>query len=196
MARNVAIMIFDDVEILDFCGPYEVFGVSRDYQDAKTHLFNVYTIAEKDAPVITANGMSVNPAYTLENCPKPDILLIPGGNGTRREMNNTHITGWVAELAPQTELVLSVCTGALILANAQLLEGLSATTYHTAFDLLQELEPNVTLKRGERFVDNGHVVTSAGISAGIDMSLYIVARLHGIEQARWTAAHMEYNWNE
>ncbi|RMG77651.1 MAG: DJ-1/PfpI family protein, partial [Chloroflexi bacterium] len=106
------------------------------------------------------------------------------------------IVNWVAKQAPQCELVLSVCTGAFILAKANLLKGLAATTYHTAFDLLQELEPSVTIKRGERFVDNGQVVTSAGISAGIDMALYIVARLHGLEQARWTAQHMEYHWAE
>lgn len=196
MKRRVAIMIFDDVEVLDFCGPFEVFAVTRDYRDGETELFDVYTVAEKDTPVIARNGLSVNPAYTLETCPKPDILLVPGGRGTRTEMNNPTIVNWVAKQAPQCELVLSVCTGAFILAKANLLKGLAATTYHTAFDLLQELEPSVTIKRGERFVDNGQVVTSAGISAGIDMALYIVARLHGLEQARWTAQHMEYHWAE
>ncbi|PJF22924.1 MAG: AraC family transcriptional regulator [Phototrophicales bacterium] len=196
MKRRVAIMIFDDVEVLDFCGPFEVFAVTRDYRDGETELFDVYTVAEKDTPVIARNGLSVNPAYTLETCPKPDILLVPGGRGTRTEMNNPIIVNWVAKQAPQCELVLSVCTGAFILAKANLLKGLAATTYHTAFDLLQELEPSVTIKRGERFVDNGQVVTSAGISAGIDMALYIVARLHGLEQARWTAQHMEYHWAE
>lgn len=196
MARNLAIMIFDDVEVLDFCGPFEVFAVSRDRADGKTPLFNVYTVAETDGPVIARNGLSVNPAYTLENCPPPDIFLVPGGQGTRVEMHNETLLTWIKSQAEKAEQVLSVCTGAFLLANARLLDGLGATTYHTAFDKLQELAPTATLYRDKRFVDNGHVVTSAGISAGIDMSLYIVAKLHGIEQARYTAQRMEYHWDE
>jgi transcriptional regulator GlxA family with amidase domain len=196
MPRNLAIMLFDDVEVLDFCGPFEVFAVTRDHRDGVTELFNVYTVAETTAPVIARNGLSVNPAYTLESCPPPDIFLIPGGIGTRTAMNNHSLLGWIQQQVARAELALSVCTGALLLAKAGLLEGLAATTYHTAFDLLGELAPNTRLCPGERFVDNGQVITSAGISAGIDMSLYAVARLHGVEQARWTAAHMEYHWQE
>ena len=192
--RNVAIMIFDDVEVLDFCGPFEVFGVSHD--EDRNALFNVFTIAEKDAPVIARNGLSVNPNYTLETCPKPDIFLVPGGQGTRREINNSVLIDWIRDQAPDAELVLSVCTGALMLAKAGLLNGLSATTYHTAFDMLGDLAPNTQLCPGERFVDNGKIITSAGISAGIDMSLYTVAKLHGLEQAKRTAQHMEYFWDE
>ena len=194
--RNLAIIIFEDVEILDFAGPYEVFAVTRDMQDNKTPLFNVYTVAEDDKPVIARNGLSINPSYTLTNCPKPDIFLVPGGNGTRTAMHNSTLIDWIVGQAPQAEQVLSVCTGALMLAKANLLENLEATTYHTAFDLLQELAPTATLHRDRRFVDNGHVITSAGISAGIDMALYIVSKLHGLEQARHTARHMEYNWDE
>lgn len=194
--RNLAIMIFDDVEVLDFCGPFEVFAVTRDHVDGTTELFNVYTVAERAAPVIARNGLSVNPAYTLENCPKPDIFLVPGGRGTRTEMNNPVALEWIKTQQSSAEMALSVCTGALMLAKAGLLDGLAATTYHTAFDLLAELAPSVTLHRDVRFVDNGSIITSAGISAGIDMALYVVAKLHGIEQARWTAAHMEYLWDE
>lgn len=194
--RNLAILLFDDVEVLDFAGPFEVFAVSRDHQDGATPLFNVYTVAVAARPIIARNGLSVNPAYTLADCPAPDILLVPGGRGARDAMNDTALTGWVAAQAAATELTLSVCTGAFILAKAGLLGGLSATTYHTAFDDLAALAPDTTLHRDKRFVDNGRIVTSAGISAGIDMSLYVVARLHGIEQARWTARHMEYHWDE
>ena len=192
MRRNVAIMIFDDVEVLDFCGPFEVFGVS--YDEDRNHLFNVYTIAENNAPVIARNGLSINPNHTLEDCPKPDIFLVPGGQGTRKEIHNPVLIDWIKSQAIEAELVLSVCTGSLMLAKAGLLEGLSATTYHTAFDLLGDLAPNTKLCPGERYVDNGKVITSAGISAGIDMSLYVVAKLHGMEQAKRTAQHMEYHW--
>ncbi len=193
MPRNVAILLFDDVEVLDFCGPFEVFAVSRDYNDGETALFNVYTVAAEDRPVIARNGLSVNPAYTLATCPEPAIIIIPGGRGTRTAIYDDALLGWIKQHDAHTDLTLSVCTGSLLLARAGLLDGLAATTYHTAFDLLQSLAPSVTVRRGERFVDNGRVITSAGISAGIDMSLHVVEKLHGAEQARWTARHMEYD---
>ncbi|GAB4512399.1 MAG: DJ-1/PfpI family protein [Anaerolineae bacterium] len=196
MPRNVAIVLFDDVEVLDFAGPFEVFAVTRDYRNGETELFNVYTVAETPGPVIARNGLSVNPDYTLENCPKPDIFVVPGGVGTRKQMNNDVLLQWVQARNAEAELALSVCTGALVLARAGLLHNLAATTYHTAFDLLHELTPTTTLRPGDRFVDNGRIITSAGISAGIDMSLYVLAKLHGIEQARWTANHMEYDLKE
>lgn len=196
MPRNLAIVIFDDAEVLDFCGPFEVFAVSRDRNDGETNLFNVYTVAEKAAPVIARNGLSINPTYTFENCPKPNIFLIPGGRGTRTEMHNEVLLAWIQKHAPDAELVLSVCTGALVLARAGILSGLSATTYHTEFDNLQAQDETITVCPAERFVDNGKVITSAGISAGIDMSLYVVAKLHGPEQARWTAGRMEYDLKE
>lgn len=190
--RNVAILIFDEVEVLDFCGPFEVFAVSRDRNDGTTELFNVYTVAEKAAPVMARNGLSVNPAYTIHDCPAPDIVLVPGGRGTRKEMYNEALLDWIRRQNAEAELMLSVCTGAFLLARSGLLNGLAATTYHTAFDQLQELAPTVTVRRGERYVDNGRIITSAGVSAGIDMALYVLARLHGAEQANWTARYMEY----
>lgn len=191
--RKLAILIFDEVEVLDFCGPFEVFAVTRD-PETMTERFEVYTVAEHDRPVIARNGLSVNPAYTIHNSPKPDVLLIPGGRGTRALLDNLSVLEWIKTQAVHAELVLSVCTGALVLARVGLLKGQRATTYHTAFDELQQQEPDLTLCPGERYVDNGKVVTSAGISAGIDMSLYIVERLHGVAQAQWTAQHMEYDY--
>jgi transcriptional regulator GlxA family with amidase domain len=196
MMRNLAIMLFEDVEVLDFAGPFEVFAVTRDYRDGETPLFNVYTVAEEAGAVVARNGLSINPTYTLDTCPKPDIFLIPGGSGTRTAMNNPALMGWITGQEPDAQLILSVCTGALLLGEAGLLKGLGATTYHTAFDELAAVAPDTTLYRDKRFVDNGRIITSAGISAGIDMSLYVVAKLHGIEQARWTAQHMEYHWDE
>lgn len=196
MPRNVAIMLFTDVEVLDFAGPFEVFGVSRDMHDETTPLFNVYTVAERAEPVIARHGLSINPAYTLENCPKPDIYLIPGGRGTRTAMHNTTLLQWITAHAPRTELVLSVCTGALMLGKAGLLQGLAATTYHTSFEELATVSPTTILMPDSRWVDNGKIITSAGVSAGIDMALYVVGKLYGVDQARWTARYMEYHWNE
>jgi transcriptional regulator GlxA family with amidase domain len=192
-SRNVAILLFDEVEVLDFGGPFEVFSVAgrRDHRD----LFNVFTVAENAGPVLARNRLSINPHYSIRDCPTPEILVVPGGYGSRREMHNPKLIDWIKHTARNAELVLSVCTGALLLAKAQLLEGLSATTHHGAFDLLEEIAPNTKVQRAQRVVDNGKVILSAGISAGIDMSLYVVAKLHGIEQARETAAYMEYDWN-
>lgn len=191
MTRNVAILIFDDVEVLDFCGPFEVFGVTGRNDNPKP--FNVYTVAEK-SPITARNGLSVNPTYSLDNCLPPDILLVPGGFGTRREMHNATIINWIQAQFPKVELMLSVCTGALMLGKAGLLDGLSATTHFRAEDELREAAPNTTLCMRERYVDNGKVITSAGISAGIDMALYTVGRLLGAEVAAETAYYMQYDY--
>jgi transcriptional regulator GlxA family with amidase domain len=190
--RNVAILIFDEVEVLDFCGPFEVFSVTGRSREQKP--FEVYTVAERAAPVLARNGLSVNPRYALADCPPPAILIIPGGLGTRREMHNQVLIEWIKERAAQAELVLSVCSGALLLAKAGLLDGLAATTHHLSLDLLREVAPRATVQPEKRFVDNGRVLTSAGISAGIDLSFHVVARLLGAETAREAAQRMEYAW--
>ena len=190
--RKVAILIFDDVEILDFCGPYEVFGVTGRHNDSQP--FNVYTVAEYPKPIIARNQLSVNPQYTIQDCPPPDILLVPGGSGTRREMHNQVLLDWIEQCFEHSELLLSVCTGALLLAKAGLLENLAATTHHLSIDLLKEVAPNTEIRAGDRFVDNGKIILSAGISAGIDMSLYVVGKLLGKTTALETAEYMEYDW--
>jgi transcriptional regulator GlxA family with amidase domain len=190
--RNVAILIFNEVEVLDFCGPFEVFAVTTGNQDAAP--FNVYTVAETAGPILARNGLSINPRYTIADCPPPDLLVVPGGYGARQEMHNPVVLEWIKRCSEPAELVLSVCTGALLLARVGLLRGLAATTHHQAFDLLRAAAPETTLREGERFVDNGKVITSAGISAGIDMSLHVVARLLGLDVAHATARRMEYRW--
>lgn len=190
--RKVAILIFEDVEILDFCGPFEVFSVTGKGQGEK--YFQVFTLAQEASPISTANGLSVNPDYDLKGCPQADILVIPGGWGSRAAMKNERILGWLKEAAPKAEIVLSVCTGALVLGRAGILDGLAATTYHTAFDLLAEAAPKTEQRPGERFVDNGKVITSAGVSAGIDAALHVVEKLLGRETAENTAEYMEYRW--
>ena len=190
--RNVAILIFDEVEVLDFCGPFEAFGVTG-YKDG-TEPFNVYTVAQELGPVIARNGLSINPTYTITDCPRSDILVVPGGLGTRKEMDNPVLREWIEDQAKEAELTLSVCTGALLLAKAGLLEGLSATTHHDSMELLKEVAPDATIEEEKRFVDNDRIVLSAGISAGIDASLHLVAKLLGTQQALETARYMEYEW--
>ena len=200
--RNVAVLIFDDVEVLDFCGPFEVFSVAGRRDGSNP--FNVYTVAEK-TPVRARNALSVNPHYTLDTCPQPDILVVPGGGGrradgtafgTRKEMGNEALLGWLKELYPRAEHVLSVCTGALLLAKAGLAENVAATTHHGALDELRRIAPNTEVRAGERVVDSGKLIFSGGISAGIDASFYLVAKLLGEEAALETARYMEYGWPE
>ncbi len=192
MTRNVAILVFEDVEVLDFCGPFEVFAVAGGFTEPPA--FHVVTVAEKPGPVVTRGGLSVNPHHRLADCPRPDLLLVPGGQGTRREMHNATLTDWIKKHSQGAELILSVCTGALLLARAELLDGLEATTHHGALDLLRQVAPQTRVHADRRFVDNGRVLCSAGIAAGIDMSLHAVARLLGREVADKTARHMEYPW--
>lgn len=188
--RRVYIVLFDEVEVLDFCGPFEVFSVTGGRQGLTP--FEVCTVAEEHRAVKARGGLSVNPTYSFEDCPQPNILLMPGGMGTRREMNNPGMLGWLRRNAEGAELILSVCSGALVLAKAGLLNGLSATTHHCALDELRAIDPDIAVESEKRFIDNGRVVVSAGISAGIDMSLHVVARLLGEEQALETARYMEY----
>lgn len=190
--RNLGILIFPDVEVLDFCGPYEVFSAANRFVSSTQ--FDVFTIAENAGPLVTHNGLSVNPHHVLSNGPPPNILLVPGGIGTRAEMKNGGLIDWIRATAAKAELVLSVCTGSLLLAQAGLLDGLETTTHHGALDLLRETAPTATVRSDRRFVDNGRVICSAGISAGIDMSLHVVAKLHGDDVAAKTARQMEYNW--
>ena len=190
-ARNLVILLFDDAEVLDFCGPFEVFSVASNQSSFPA--FNVITVAEK-SPITARNGLSINPGYTLDSCPKPDILLIPGGIGTRREITNDRLIEWIRQAAVDAELVLSVCTGALLLGKGGLLEGLEATTHHVGYELLREIVPSCVVHENRRYVDNGKVITSAGIAAGIDMSLHVVNRLLGPDIAEATARHMEYPW--
>jgi transcriptional regulator GlxA family with amidase domain len=189
-SRKVSIVIFDDVEVLDFCGPFEVFSVTGGRQGLKP--FAVCTVAEEGRTVNARGGLRTVPDHSFETSPQPDILLVPGGFGTRREMHNPKMIDWIKSNASKAELVLSVCSGTLLLAKAGLLEGLDATTHHRALDELRAISPRINVDSTKRVIDNGQVIVSAGISAGIDMSFHVVARLLGEEQARETAEYMEY----
>lgn len=188
--RNTAILIFEDVEVLDFAGPFEAFSVTNELSDYS--LLNVYTVAREKAPVTARNGLSVNPDYSINDAPQPDILIIPGGSGTRPILQQQDLLSWIKQMSQSAEKVLSVCTGALLLGKVGLLDGLKSTTHHSAYEFLREIAPETEIVRDVRFVDNGKVITAAGISAGIDMSLYVIEILYGKETAQHTTEYMEY----
>lgn len=190
MKKNIAILLFDDVEVLDFAGPFEVFAVTNELRGYDT--FEVFTVAEGAATVRARNGLKIVPHYTLENCPAIHLLVIPGGFGTRALLKKPAFLEWVSIRARSAEIIMSVCTGALVLAQLRLLDGLKATTHHECLDLLRELAPKAEVTPEQRFVDNGRIITAAGISAGIDCSLHVVERLLGADAAVKTARYMEY----
>jgi transcriptional regulator GlxA family with amidase domain len=194
--RNVAILIFDDVEVLDFAGPFEVFNVAGEKIKFNPFpAFFTYTVSLTGDMIVARGGLRVTPHFGLANCPQPDLLIIPGGFGARRLIKNPQFIQWLSEQAQIVENLLSVCTGALALAKADLLKSLSATTHHGAFQLLTELSPTTTVIADKRFVQNGNIFTSGGISAGIDMSLAVVEMLLGKDNADLVRTEMEWGWH-
>jgi len=190
-AKNLAILIFDGVQIIDYTGPYETFGHA--YSD-EGPLFNIYTVAKTPDAITTAMGMSVNPKYTFVSAPQPEILLIPGGD-VERQLSDQGVINWVQGQARKATVTMSVCNGALILAKAGLLDGLEATTTFALIPKLQEAAPKTKVVDNKRYVDNGKVITTAGLSSGIDGSLHVIQRLFGKGTAQMAALGMEYNWD-
>jgi len=194
--KKVGILLFNQVEVLDFAGPFEVFSIATQ-RDMRTKLFSVQLVAEKMEPITARNGLQVLPQTTTEAVGELDILIVPGGDGADKiEIHNQRLLQWIARQAGQVEVLASVCTGAFLLAEAGLLNGLQATTHWMDTAGLQRKYLQVQVLVGRKFVDNGQIVTSAGISAGIEMSLHLVRRCFGPEVARLTALHMEYDWME
>ena len=192
---RAGILIFPDVEVLDFSGPFEVLSVTRldearRREDASP--FEVLLVAETREAVRATGGMTVLPDTDLDGCPPLDVLVVPGGWGTRPALENGRLVSWIAERAAQAQLTASVCTGALLLGRAGLLHHRRATTHWWALDRMAELFPDTRVVRDRHFVKDGPVVTSAGISAGIDMTLSLVAGLLGDDVARATARYLEY----
>ena len=194
--RKVGILIFDDVEVLDACGPFEVFSVARipNEHGDEHRLFQVYTIAESRRLITCRGGLLLQPHHDIHSHPALDLVLVPGGQGTRRERTNAVILEWLRNQNQTCEMTLSVCTGAFLLAEAGILRGMRATTHWNSLDWMRQQYRDVLMIDGHRFVDEGRVITSAGVSAGIDMSLHVIQRLHGVQTARWTARRMEYKW--
>lgn len=195
----VGIFIFDQVEVLDFCGPFEVFSVASKPGLPETYpenqLYQVHLIAEKLKPVRTIGGMRVMPEFTIDDHPPLEILVIPGGYGTHRiETGSDRVIAWIAAQRQQVGTLASVCTGAFLLAKTGVLDSGRATTHWASIDGLRSNYPAIEVVADLRVVDLGGVITSAGISAGIDMALHVVSRQHGIEAAIQTARDMEYRW--
>jgi transcriptional regulator GlxA family with amidase domain len=194
--RTVGIVIFDAVEVLDACGPFEVFSVARipNEHGDEYRLFQVYTVAQSRRLITCRGGLLLEPHYDMYSHPGLDLILVPGGWGVRRERTNSVLLEWLRKQNEKCELTLSVCTGAFLLAEAGILRGLRATTHWNSLEWMRHQYSDVRMIDDQRFVDEGRIITSAGISAGIDMSLHVIQRLHGSQTARWTARRMEYKW--
>ncbi len=197
MLHSVGIFLFDDVEVLDFAGPFEVFSRTRltpglaSRRSDDDAPFRVFTVAERVAPITATGGLVVTPTYDFSTAPTIDLLVVPGGWGTRPLLHHGPVLDWIRATATRARLVTSVCSGALLLAEAGLLAGKRATTHWGALDALAEIDASIAVMRDARVVHDG-VITSAGISAGIDMALEVVEALHGASVADDTARYMEY----
>ena len=191
-SRNVAILLFDGVQIIDYTGPYETFG--HVYAFDQPAPFNIYTVAEHAGAITTAMGMSVNPKFSIENAPRADLLIVPGGD-VSAALNSRKLIEWLTATSRDAEIVMSVCNGAFILAKAGLLDGLEATTTAFLTERLKAAAPRTRVNANVRFVDNGKIITTAGLSSGIDGSLHVIERLYGRGTAESAALSMEYNWD-
>jgi transcriptional regulator GlxA family with amidase domain len=197
--KTVGIFIFDDVEVLDFAGPFEVFSRARTVAGADSRRtddsapFEVFTVARTRDAIAAIGGLAVVPRYSWTDAPAIDILVIPGGFGTRSLLNDAATLGWIGEAAARSRQVTSVCTGALLLAKVGLLQGKRATTHWAGLELLASIDPTIQVQRDRRVVHDG-VFTSAGVSAGIDMSFAVVEQICGRAVALETAQYIEYPW--
>ncbi len=193
--KNVGIFLFDNVELLDFAGPYEVFSVTSELNDYQ--LFNVFTISEDGETIKSVNGLEVVPDFSINDHPIVDILIIPGGEGTKAVIKRQAVLDWIAKVHEGSEITMSVCSGARVPGILGLLDGLESITHHEVFEDLRRLAPLTIINKEKRFIDNGRIMTSGGISAGIDLSLHIVEKLCGAEIVNKTIRYMEYGeWRD
>ncbi len=198
---NVGILIFNDVEVLDFAGPFEVFSRTRlvpgleSRRSEESAPFRVFTVAKTSTPVTTTGGLQIIPEFMFSNAPPIDLLVVPGGLGTRPLLSDQETLGWIKQVAAKAKKVTSVCTGSLLLAKSDLLNNCRATTHWGALDILQSLNKSVKVERDRRVVDDG-IITSAGVASGIDMAFYVVETLFGREVADETARYIEFRRTE
>jgi transcriptional regulator GlxA family with amidase domain len=194
---NVGIFIYDDIEVLDLGGPFEVFSVASRVkarlEPGSQKPFHVFTIGETTAPVRARGKFTVTPSFSFTDHPPIDLLIIPGGI-VSAELKKEKVIHWIATTAAKAKLTTSVCTGSSLLAKAGLLDGKHATTHWADIDDMKFMFPNVTVEKDVRWVDQGTIITSAGISAGIDMALHLVSRLESETLALATAKQMDYHW--
>ena len=196
---TVGVLVFDEVELLDLAGPCEVFGAAAEVAGRERFesppLFRVLTISQSGAPVRTRAGLSIFADHSFADHPPIDLLVVPGGDVSGM-LADPDVALWIASVDAGCEITASVCTGAFLLAQAGLLDGRRATTHWEDVDGLSSQWPTIEVLRDVRWVDEGRIVTAAGVSAGIDMALHLVERLAGRELALRTARHMEYTWAE
>jgi len=194
---NVGIFIFDDIEVLDLGGPFEVFSVATRVkarlEPASPRPFNVFTVSETTAPIHARGGLIITPTFSFTDHPPIDLLLIPGGI-VSAELKKEKVIHWIATTAAKARITASVCTGSFLLAQAGLLDNKRATTHWADIDEMKSMFPNVTVEKDVRWIDQDTLITSAGISAGIDMSLHLVSRLDSESLALATAKQMDYRW--
>jgi len=195
---NVGIFVFDEVEVLDFAGPFEVFSRTRLLKGAESRRsndsapFNPFTVSIDTKPLIATGGLKIIADYTFNNFPKIDILIVPGGYGTRTLLNNEILLKWIKAVSDKANITASVCTGSLLLAKAGLLEGKRATTHWGAIEALKSISKDIQVIT-ERRVVNDEIITSAGVSSGIDMAFMIVENLYGEEVASDTSKYIEFH---
>jgi transcriptional regulator GlxA family with amidase domain len=188
---TIGVALFDGAEELDWAGPWEVLAAwALQWPDDDVRVF---TLAREDGPVTCAKGLRVLPDETWETAPALDVLVYPGGGGTRRELADEAVLDWIRGIAGSGAVVASVCTGSLVLASAGLLDGRPATTHWASLELLPTLGREIEVRPEDRYVDTGQVITAAGVSAGIDMALHLVARLHSPERAREVRRYIQYD---
>lgn len=194
---SVGILLFDDVEVLDFAGPFEVFSRTRlepgvdSRRSTASAPFRVFTVGKTDDLVTATGGLQVLPDHSFEDAPRIDLLVVPGGFGTRALLEDEETLDWVRRTSAAAQRTTSVCTGSMVLAQAGLAKGKTITTHWAALDLLESLAPDSKVDRERRVIDDG-IVTSAGVASGMDMAFYVVESLFGKEVADETAKYIEY----
>lgn len=187
MPFTTGVLLFDEAEPLDFAGPIEVYSMAKMEGD------RVVNVAQSLDPVTAYGGMRVLPDCTFDDAPDLDVLVVPGGFGTRTEVDNGALVEWIKQTSESCTWVTSVCTGAFLLHAAGLLSGKTVTTHWGAIDELKERASDITIRDDVRYIRDGNVVTAAGVSAGIDMSLWVVGQLYNVEHARVVRRFMEYD---
>ena len=197
--KTVGILIFNDVEVLDVAGPFEVFSMTRLDEDKRyetTSPFRVVLLSEKKAPVVAIGGLKLIPDFTFDDCPSLDLFVIPGGWGTRREVDNPVLIQKISKLSAKSSLTASVCTGSSLIGRAGLLDGKRATTHWRAYNFLRESAPKAQIQENVIFTTDGSIFTSAGVASGIRLSLYLVSRFFGAQVGKETARFLEFSYFE
>ena len=189
---NVLIYIYNDVEVLDFTGPYEVFNAANNVLNE--NVFDIYIIAESTEVVFARNGLKIVPHSSINSSPQADILIIPGGDGRRVQMHLPTVTEWIKSQFNDLKYLLSVCTGSFIVGSTGLLKGLKATTHHSRYEEFEKTFPDTELVKDVSYVDNGKIITSAGVSTGIKASLHLLDIISGIELGKRVEDYMELNY--